>query len=84
MGDRVDCGQGLIDERPRFDIDELERGPAIFGSVEEVAERIGNAREKLGLDLHLAYMDLGGLPSSLLAESLDAYALEVAPKVRGT
>ena len=36
----------------------------------EYAERIGNVREKLGLDLHLAYMDLGGLPSSLLYASL--------------
>ncbi|MAG34299.1 MAG: hypothetical protein CL908_25755 [Deltaproteobacteria bacterium] len=75
--------QGTIDQRPGFDIEELEQGPAVFGSVEEVAERIGNVTQKLGLDLHLAYMDLGGLPDSLLAESLDAYALGVAPKVCG-
>ncbi len=76
------ASQGLIEGRPRFDIEELERGPAIFGSAEEVAERIGNVKEKLGLDLHLAYMDLGGLPPSLVADSVDAYASEVAPKVR--
>ena len=76
------ASQGLIEGSPQFDIEELERGPAVFGSAEEVAERIGNVKEKLGLDLHLAYMDLGGLPSSLVAESVDAYASEVAPKVR--
>ena len=43
---------------------------------------IGSVSEKLGLDLHLAYMDLGGLPDTLLAESVEAYALEVAPRVR--
>ena len=75
--------QGMLDGRPTFDIEELEQGPAVFGNAEEVAERIGNASRKLGLDLHLAYMDLGGLPDSLLAESVEAYALEVAPKVRG-
>lgn len=76
------ASQGLIEGSPQFDIEELERGPAVFGSAEEVAERIGNVKEKLGLDLHLAYMDLGGLPNSLVAESVDAYASEVAPKVR--
>ena len=76
------ASQGLIDGRPTFDIEELERGPAVFGGVEEVADRIGSVREKLGLDLHLAYMDLGGLPETLLAESVEAYALEVAPRVR--
>jgi alkanesulfonate monooxygenase SsuD/methylene tetrahydromethanopterin reductase-like flavin-dependent oxidoreductase (luciferase family) len=80
---RLLTDQGTIGGQPSFDIEELERGPAVFGSAEEVAERIGNVTQKLGLDLHLAYLDLGGLPHSLLAESLDAYALEVAPKVRG-
>ncbi|MBW1884217.1 MAG: LLM class flavin-dependent oxidoreductase [Deltaproteobacteria bacterium] len=80
---RLLTDQGTIGGQPSFDIEELERGPAVFGSAEEVAERIGNVTQKLGLDLHLAYMDLGGLPDSLLAESLDAYALEVVPKVRG-
>jgi luciferase family oxidoreductase group 1 len=78
------ASQGLIEGRPQFDIEELERGPAVFGSAEEVADRIGRVKEKLGLDLHLAYMDLGGLPTSLVNESVDAYALEVAPKVRGS
>jgi alkanesulfonate monooxygenase SsuD/methylene tetrahydromethanopterin reductase-like flavin-dependent oxidoreductase (luciferase family) len=78
------ASQGLIEGRPTFDIEELERGPAVFGSAEEVVDRIGRVKEKLGLDLHLAYMDLGGLPESILNESVDAYALEVAPKVRAS
>ncbi len=65
-----------------------------LGQVEQ--ERCDNAaqmvRNAIGASeaLHsrdiqdLAYMDLGGLPSSLLAESVDAYAFEVAPKVRNS
>jgi hypothetical protein len=42
-------------------------------------DRIGAARELLGLDLHLARFDLGGLPPPELARTLELYAAEVLP-----
>jgi alkanesulfonate monooxygenase SsuD/methylene tetrahydromethanopterin reductase-like flavin-dependent oxidoreductase (luciferase family) len=52
---------------------------AICGSPGEVVDRIGAARELLGLDLHLARFDLGGLPPPELARTLELYAAEVLP-----
>jgi alkanesulfonate monooxygenase SsuD/methylene tetrahydromethanopterin reductase-like flavin-dependent oxidoreductase (luciferase family) len=57
----------------------LVQGPSICGSPAEVAERIAEMRALLGLDLHLAMFDHGGIPEKLLMETLDLFGAEVLP-----
>ena len=57
-------------------------GPGVCGSPAEVADRIARMREEVGLDVHLAMMDLGGMPECDLYDSIDLYGAKVAPAVR--
>lgn len=63
------------------DYESLLAGPAICGSPAEVAERVAEINDSLKLDRHLMLMDAGGLPWSLLAESIELLASEVLPLV---
>jgi alkanesulfonate monooxygenase SsuD/methylene tetrahydromethanopterin reductase-like flavin-dependent oxidoreductase (luciferase family) len=56
-------------------------GPAIVGSPAEVADRIGSLGQMLGADLHLCYMDMGGLPADELFEMIDLMGAEVLPAI---
>jgi len=51
------------------DYDSLLTGPAIAGSPAEVAERITEVDDLLGLDRQLFLVDVGGMPPELVAES---------------
>ncbi|MEN8185205.1 MAG: LLM class flavin-dependent oxidoreductase [Myxococcota bacterium] len=68
--------------RVTFDYERLLRGPAICGGPGEVADRLAAIRERLGLDVHLAMFDLGGLPRAELFRTLEVYAREVLPVLR--
>ena len=82
--DRVWTRRELVSAKARIDLDfdRLVETVAICGSPAEVADRIGAARDALGLDVHLAMFDLGGLPSDRVAAAMALYAAEVAPQVR--
>lgn len=54
----------------------------VHGSPAEVVDRIGAAHEALGLDLHLAIFDQGGLPPAAVARTMDLYASAIAPHLR--
>lgn len=66
------------------DFDELVAGPSICGSPAEVADRLGTMSEMLGLDMHLAMLDHGGMPAHLAEESMTLLATEVIPQLRAT
>jgi alkanesulfonate monooxygenase SsuD/methylene tetrahydromethanopterin reductase-like flavin-dependent oxidoreductase (luciferase family) len=82
--DRVWSRRELIHPRAKveLDYDRLLTGVAVCGSPAEVVDRIAAARETLGLDLHLAMFDLGGLPPAEVARTLELYADAVAPQLR--
>jgi alkanesulfonate monooxygenase SsuD/methylene tetrahydromethanopterin reductase-like flavin-dependent oxidoreductase (luciferase family) len=83
--DRVWSRRELIHAKAKVDLDYerlLER-VAICGSPAEVVDRIAAAREILGLDVHLAMFDLGGLPPANVARAMELYAADVAPQLRG-
>lgn len=82
--DRVWSRRELIHARAKVELDyeRLLAGVAICGSPAEVVDRIGVAREALGLDVHLAMFDLGGLPPAEVARAMDLYAADVAPHLR--
>jgi hypothetical protein len=61
------------------DFDALCRGPSICGSPAEVSERILRMREILGLDVHIAMFDHGGIPEDELADALELFAAKVLP-----
>jgi alkanesulfonate monooxygenase SsuD/methylene tetrahydromethanopterin reductase-like flavin-dependent oxidoreductase (luciferase family) len=65
-----------------FDYDRLLQGPGVCGSPAEVADRLASMQERLGLDVHLAMFDLGGLPRQELFRALELYGREVAPALR--
>ncbi len=56
------------------DYESLLQGPAIAGSPAEVAERIVEIDETLGLDRQLFLLDVGGMPESLVNESMNLLA----------
>jgi alkanesulfonate monooxygenase SsuD/methylene tetrahydromethanopterin reductase-like flavin-dependent oxidoreductase (luciferase family) len=64
-----------------LDYEGLLRGPAICGSPAEVADRIAEVNELLGLDSHYLMVDLGGLPGELVFEVLDLLGTEVLPRL---
>lgn len=63
------------------DYDLMLKGPAICGSPAEVADRLLAMRELLGLDVHLAMLDLGGLPPDELYRTIDLYGERVLPEI---
>jgi alkanesulfonate monooxygenase SsuD/methylene tetrahydromethanopterin reductase-like flavin-dependent oxidoreductase (luciferase family) len=79
-------GEDLFDAKVRpsnaFDYDRLLRSAAVCGSPAEVADRISQARDLLGLDLAALSLDLGGLPAPLLDEAIDLVGAEVIPALR--
>jgi hypothetical protein len=56
----------------------------MIGSSEQLVEKILDARELLGIDRFFGQFDWGGLPRSLVEESVHRYASEIAPAVRAT
>jgi alkanesulfonate monooxygenase SsuD/methylene tetrahydromethanopterin reductase-like flavin-dependent oxidoreductase (luciferase family) len=66
---------------PSLDFERLIRGPSVCGSPAEVADRILRMRDALGLDLHIAMFDHGGMPEKLVHETLDLFASRVLPEL---
>lgn len=56
-------------------------GPAICGSPAEVADRLGTLAELLGVDTHLLYLDMGGMPVGELLDMVELLGAEVFPQL---
>jgi alkanesulfonate monooxygenase SsuD/methylene tetrahydromethanopterin reductase-like flavin-dependent oxidoreductase (luciferase family) len=56
-----------------------QSGPAVVGSPAEVTERIGLLGEVLGADLHLCYMDMGGIPAAEFLDMVELMGSDVVP-----
>jgi alkanesulfonate monooxygenase SsuD/methylene tetrahydromethanopterin reductase-like flavin-dependent oxidoreductase (luciferase family) len=63
------------------DYDALLRGPSVCGSAAEVTDRIAAMRDSLGLDVHIAMFDHGGIPDAPLADAMERFAADVIPAV---
>ncbi len=66
---------------PSLDFERLIAGPSVCGSPTEVADRILGMRDALGLDLHIAMFDHGGMPEKLVFETLDLFGARVLPEL---
>jgi alkanesulfonate monooxygenase SsuD/methylene tetrahydromethanopterin reductase-like flavin-dependent oxidoreductase (luciferase family) len=71
----------MRERMPPFDYEERLRGPLICGTPDEAVEKILGFHERFDHDLHLFHADLGGLPFSELAATMELFATEVAPVV---
>jgi len=82
--DRTWARRELVHVQAKVDLDyeRLIGSVAICGSPAEVVDRIGAAREALGLDVHLSMFDLGGLPPAEVARAMELYAADVVPQLR--
>lgn len=63
------------------DFTSLITGPAICGSPAEVAERIDEINETLGLARHIFLMDVGALPESALHDAISLMGSDVLPSL---
>ena len=57
-------------------------GVLMIGSPQEIIDKIMAERTLLGTDRFLGQADLGGLPPSLVRQSIELFATEVAPVIR--
>lgn len=69
-------------ERPPEGFRISARGPLIYGSPEQAAERICQYREMLGLNLLVCAFDSAGLPSTVVRRSVELFGTRVIPSVR--
>jgi alkanesulfonate monooxygenase SsuD/methylene tetrahydromethanopterin reductase-like flavin-dependent oxidoreductase (luciferase family) len=79
LSTREERPAGVPPAAPEFEL--LLQGPSVCGSAAEVADRIAKMREQLGLDLHIAMFDHGGIPDAELADALERFADGVIPLV---
>jgi hypothetical protein len=54
----------------------------MIGSSAQLIEKILDAHQVLGLDRFFGQIDWGGLPATMVEESVNRYATEIAPAVR--
>ncbi len=78
----INMEAGASGPRPiGLDYERMLAGPSVCGSAAEVADRILGMRESLGLDLHIAMFDHGGMPEKLVYETLELFATRVLPEL---
>ncbi len=60
----------------------VQGGAVVCGSPDQVVQRMGEIREKTGLDLYLAWIRIGGLDHKKVMRSMDLLANKVMPQLR--
>jgi alkanesulfonate monooxygenase SsuD/methylene tetrahydromethanopterin reductase-like flavin-dependent oxidoreductase (luciferase family) len=65
-----------------LDMDTLMDGPAVCGDPAEVAGRLNQLADLLGLDAHLVIVDIGGLPQPDVLAAIRLFGAEVLPQLR--
>ncbi|MFF4357639.1 LLM class flavin-dependent oxidoreductase [Streptomyces sp. NPDC001604] len=75
-------GRGWQVSRADFDAVSSPYGALVAGSPQEVIDKILTEHDLLGLDRFLGQVDFGGMPTSMVHESIELLATEVAPAIR--
>jgi len=75
-------GRGFHVDQSQFEAGTQPGQAIMVGSTDELIEKIVDVHEVLGLDRFVGQIDWGGLPRSLVEESITRYATEIAPAVR--
>jgi alkanesulfonate monooxygenase SsuD/methylene tetrahydromethanopterin reductase-like flavin-dependent oxidoreductase (luciferase family) len=77
-------GRGFDVDRASFDAGSVRGGAIMMGSSEELAEKITDLRDLLGVDRFMGQIDFGGMPRAMVEESITRLATEVCPAIRTT
>jgi len=84
LSPRSNGGRGWEVSRDQMD-GLAERGGALMvGAPEELAQKVLDLRDVLGVDRFLAQVDFGGMPRSMVEASIERLATQIAPIVRTT
>jgi alkanesulfonate monooxygenase SsuD/methylene tetrahydromethanopterin reductase-like flavin-dependent oxidoreductase (luciferase family) len=75
-------GRGFLVSQAAFDAGTGRQGAIMIGSAGEITDKLLDAVKTLSLDRVFAQVDWGGLPSSLVEESVARYATDIAPALR--
>jgi hypothetical protein len=65
-----------------FEVGTSRPGAIMIGSAGEITDKLLDAVKALSLDRVYAQVDWGGLPASLVEESIARYATEIGPALR--
>jgi alkanesulfonate monooxygenase SsuD/methylene tetrahydromethanopterin reductase-like flavin-dependent oxidoreductase (luciferase family) len=75
-------GRGFMVSQAAFEAGTSRPGAIMIGSAGEVTDKLLDAVRALSLDRVYAQVDWGGLPASLVEESIARYATEIGPALR--
>ncbi|WP_454083458.1 LLM class flavin-dependent oxidoreductase [Georgenia sp. Marseille-Q6866] len=75
-------GRGFYVDRPSMNALAARRGALMVGGPREVAEKILDLQAVLGADRFLGQVDLGGMPTQMVRDSIQRFGEDVAPAVR--
>jgi alkanesulfonate monooxygenase SsuD/methylene tetrahydromethanopterin reductase-like flavin-dependent oxidoreductase (luciferase family) len=75
-------GRGFVVSQAAFDAGTSRQGAIMIGSAGEITDKLTDAVKALSLDRIYAQVDWGGLPASLVEDSIARYASEIAPALR--
>lgn len=75
-------GRGFSVDRPSMDVMAARRGALMVGGPREVAAKILDLQAVLGADRFLGQVDLGGMPTQMVRDSIRRFGDDVAPAVR--
>ena len=75
-------GRGWHIERPQMLQLAARRGALMAGGPQQIAEKILDLHNELGVQRFLGQVDLGGMPSSMVRDSIQRFGDVVAPAVR--
>jgi len=75
-------GRGFVVSSAAFEAGTQPGQAIMIGSSDEITEKILDAHRLLGIDRFFSQFDWGGLPRTLVEESIHRLATEIAPAVR--
>lgn len=75
-------GRGFYVDRAQMEQSAARRGALMVGGPRQVAEKILDLRNELGVDRFLGQVDLGGMPQQMVRDSITRFGDTVAPAVR--
>ncbi|MFC8094327.1 LLM class flavin-dependent oxidoreductase [Streptomyces sp. NPDC057301] len=75
-------GRGWLIDPDQFEAVASPLGALMTGSPQEVIDKILTERELLGIDRFMGQIDFGGMPTSMVNDSIELLATEVAPAIR--
>ncbi|MET7928303.1 LLM class flavin-dependent oxidoreductase [Streptomyces sp. NPDC005349] len=75
-------GRGWLIDSDQFEAVASPLGALMTGSPQEIIDKMLTERELLGIDRFMGQIDFGGMPNSMVNDSIELFATEVAPAIR--